>query len=63
MAKCTSLKLVFRRTCLISLLQSLSVVVIHVRFGMMHCYTVKQHIYACEKFMQIRQNGPLDKFM
>ena len=25
--------------------------------------TVKRHSYACEKFMQICQNGPLDKFM
>ena len=25
--------------------------------------TVKQHFYACEKFMQICQNGPIDKFM
>ena len=26
-------------------------------------YTVKRHFYAREKFMQICQNGPLDKFM
>ena len=24
---------------------------------------VKRHFYACEKFMRICQNGPLDKFM
>ena len=27
------------------------------------CDTVKRHFYAREKFMRIRQNGPLDKFM
>ena len=27
------------------------------------CDTIKRHFYACEKFMQIHQNGPLDKFM
>ena len=26
-------------------------------------YTVKQHFYVRDKFMRIRQNGPLDKFM
>ena len=25
--------------------------------------TVKRHFYACDKFMRIRQNGTLDKFM
>ena len=25
--------------------------------------TVKQHFYTCEKFMQVCQNEPLDKFM
>ena len=30
-------------------------------FRMIH--TIKQHFYAHDKFMRIRQNGPLDKFM
>ena len=25
--------------------------------------TAKRHFYACEKFIRIRQNGPLEKFM
>ena len=29
----------------------------------MHANTVKRHFYAYDKFMRIRQNGPLDKFM
>ena len=39
---------------------------VHVKFNVWSSGTdlyVKRHFYVCDKFMRIRQNRPLDKFM